>query len=83
MDEKRVALNMKVRPAIRQAVDAFAKREKRSANNVAEILLEWAVGQLERSGSTLALMQSGDQAGSSVAIDRAVLEGAKPKRKRR
>jgi len=56
MDEKRVALNLRVHPWIRRKIEAFAAREKRSTNNLAEILLEWSVPQLERAGSTLALM---------------------------
>ncbi len=59
MSEKRVPLNSKVKPEIKAAVEKFARKERRSVNNLAEILLEWALIQLERSGSTLALLEQG------------------------
>jgi hypothetical protein len=55
---KRVHLNLKVLPEIKAGVERIAKRERRSESNVAEILLEWALQQFDRAGSTLALMES-------------------------
>ena len=55
---KRVHLNLKVLPDIKAGVERIAKRERRSESNVAEILLEWGLGQLDRAGTTLTLIES-------------------------
>jgi hypothetical protein len=55
---KRVNLNLKVLPDIKSAIERIAGRERRTESNVAEILLEWALNQLDRAGSTLTLIQS-------------------------
>lgn len=55
---KRVHLNLKVTPDIKASVERIAARERRSESNVAEILIEWALSQLDRAGSTLTLIQS-------------------------
>jgi hypothetical protein len=55
---KRVHLNLKVLPEIKAGVERIAKRERRSESNVAEILLEWALQQFDRAGSTLKIMES-------------------------
>jgi vacuolar-type H+-ATPase subunit E/Vma4 len=55
---KRIHLNLKVAPEIKAEVERIAKRERRSENNVAEMLLEWALGQLGSEWSTLDLIDA-------------------------
>jgi hypothetical protein len=55
---KRVPLNLKVLPDVKGGIERIARRERRSESNVAEILLEWALNQLDRAGSTLTLIES-------------------------
>jgi hypothetical protein len=58
MSGKRVGLNTKVKPEIKAIVEHYAAKEHRSLNNLAEVLLEWAVEQLKRTGSTIALLET-------------------------
>lgn len=82
MSAKRVPLNTKVRPEIKAVVERFALKEKRSLNNLAELLLEWAAAKLEKAGSTLALLDS-EEAGvlEQVEMERRVYDKEKPARK--
>jgi hypothetical protein len=41
--ERRVSCNVRVSPEQLQAIDAMAKRERRSRSSMAALLLEWAL----------------------------------------
>lgn len=81
MSAKRVPLNTKVRPEIKAVVERFALKEKRSLNNLAELLLEWAAAKLEKAGSTLALLDSEEAVLQQVEMERRVYDKEKPARK--
>jgi hypothetical protein len=75
MSSKRVPLNTKVRPEIKAVVEKFALKEKRSLNNLAELLLEWAAAKLEEAGSTIVLLETEeDRISRQVAVERKTYE---------
>lgn len=58
MREKKVYLNIYVRPALKAALEACAAgpRERRNLSNVTEALLEWAHKQLQAAGTITELL---------------------------
>ena len=58
MGEWKACVTMRIRPALRVALEQFAAREQRSLGNLGSVLLEWAFDQLKSSGSIDRLLKS-------------------------
>jgi hypothetical protein len=57
VEEKRVHLNLKVRPRLKAELERRAAHEKRSLGNLAETLLDWSEERLEAAGDSIALLR--------------------------
>ena len=52
MGEWKASVSLRIRPALRIALEQFAAREHRTLGNIGSLLLEWAAEQLKVAGST-------------------------------
>jgi hypothetical protein len=55
MGEWKASVSLRIRPALRIALEQFAAREQRTLGNIGSLLLEWAAEQLRAAGSTESL----------------------------
>jgi len=53
----KVGCDIRLQPETKAVLDELAKREMRTSGNLAEILLEWALGALQKAGSTERLLR--------------------------
>jgi hypothetical protein len=58
MGESKAYLSMRVRHALRDALQKVADREHRKVANLSEVLMEWSFEQLEAAGSLERLLKS-------------------------
>jgi hypothetical protein len=58
MGESKAYLSMRVRHALRDALQKYADREHRKVANLSEVLMEWSFEQLEAAGSLERLLKS-------------------------
>jgi hypothetical protein len=57
MGESKAYLSMRVRHALRDALQKYADREHRKVANLSEVLMEWSFNQLEAVGSLERLLK--------------------------
>lgn len=58
MGEWKTSVTIRVRPALRMELIAFATREQRSLGNLGAVLLEWSYKQLKVTGSIEQLLKT-------------------------
>jgi hypothetical protein len=57
MGEWKASVTLRIPPALRVELEAFASREQRTLGNVGALLLEWSFAQLKAAGSTARLLK--------------------------
>ena len=57
MGEWRVQVSVRVSPALREEMERYAQRERRTLGNFGAVILEWAFEQLKVAGSTERLLK--------------------------
>jgi hypothetical protein len=57
MGEWKASVTLRIPPALRVELEAFASREQRTLGNVGALLLEWGFEQLKAAGSTARLLK--------------------------
>lgn len=58
MGEEKRPFGVRLEPELYAALESRAKHEKRSPANLGELLIEWAMKQLNIAGSTIVLLDS-------------------------
>jgi len=57
MGEWRVQVSVRVSPALREEMERYAEKERRTLGNFGAVILEWAFEQLKAAGSTERLLK--------------------------
>jgi len=52
MGEWRIQVSVRVSPALREELEKYAAKERRSLGNFGAVILEWGFEQLKTAGST-------------------------------
>jgi hypothetical protein len=53
----KLGCSIRLRPETKAALEEFAIRERRTFGNLGAVLLEWALGELQKAGSTERLLR--------------------------
>ena len=57
MGEWKTSLSLRIRVETKTELEKYAKREMRTLGNIGEVLIEWALVQLQKAGGTEKLLR--------------------------